>query len=60
LLARTVAIKACYADFTTVTCNHTAAPPTCDADQITAHALMLIDRSDAGRRPARTAWCRHS
>jgi DNA polymerase-4 len=53
LLARTVAIKVRYADFTTVTRSHTTAAPTRDADEIAARALTLLERTDAGRRPIR-------
>ena len=50
--ARTVAIKVRYSDFTTVTRSHTAAP-TRDEAFITARALALLDKTDAGRRPVR-------
>ena len=53
LCARTVTIKVRYADFTTVTRSHTAAAPTCDAAEIAARALALLDRTDAARRPVR-------
>jgi DNA polymerase-4 len=53
LLARTVTIKVRYADFTTVTRNHTAEAPTCDENEIVARALALLERTDAGRRPVR-------
>jgi DNA polymerase-4 len=53
LLARTVTIKVRYADFTTVTRSHTAAPPTRDAGEIVARALTLLERTDAGHRPIR-------
>jgi DNA polymerase-4 len=53
LLARTVTIKVRYADFTTVTRNHTVAAPTRDADEIAARALSLLERTEAGRRPIR-------
>jgi DNA polymerase-4 len=52
LLARTVTIKVRYADFTTVTRSHTAAP-TREPGEIVARALTLLDRTDAGRRPIR-------
>src|SRR5437867_1312338 len=51
LRARTVTIKVRYADFTTVTRSHTAAAPTCDAAEIAARALALVERTDAARRP---------
>jgi len=53
LRARTVTIKVRYADFTTVTRSHTSAAPTCDAGEIAARALALLDRTDAARRPVR-------
>src|SRR6266581_3193065 len=53
LRARTVTIKVRYADFTTVTRSHTAAAPTCDATEIAARALALLERTDAARRPVR-------
>ena len=52
LLARTVTIKVRYADFTTVTRSHSAAP-TRDPGEIVARALTLLGRTDAGRRPIR-------
>jgi DNA polymerase-4 len=53
MLARTVTIKVRYADFSTVTRSHTAAAPSCDADEIAARALLLLERTEAGRRPIR-------
>jgi DNA polymerase-4 len=53
LRARTVTIKVRYADFSTVTRSHTAAAPTCNAAEIAARALALLDRTDAARRPVR-------
>ena len=52
LLARTVTIKVRYADFTTVTRNHSSVPTDDDA-QIAARAVALLDRTDAARRPVR-------
>ena len=52
LLARTVTIKVRYADFTTITRSHTA-PPTRDEADLTARAVRLLDKTDAGRRPVR-------
>jgi len=52
LLARTVTVKVRYADFTTVTRSHTAAP-TRAPEEIVARALGLLDRTEAGRRPIR-------
>ena len=53
LRARGVTIKVRYADFSTVTRSHTAETPTCDANQIAARALALLERTDALRRPVR-------
>jgi DNA polymerase IV len=52
LLARTVTIKVRYSDFTTITRSHSAAP-TRDEMDLTARALRLLDRTDAGQRPVR-------
>jgi DNA polymerase-4 len=52
LLARTVIVKVRYSDFTTVTRSDTR-PATCDADEIAARAVRLLDRTEAGRRPIR-------
>jgi DNA polymerase-4 len=52
LLARTVTIKVRYSDFTTVTRNHSAVP-TDDPDDITARAVALLAKTEAGRRPVR-------
>ncbi|HEY6895351.1 MAG TPA: DNA polymerase IV [Rhodanobacteraceae bacterium] len=52
LLARTVTIKVRYADFTTVTRSHTATP-TRDAADLTARAVRLLEKTDAGTRPVR-------
>jgi len=53
LHARTVTIKVRYGDFSTVTRSHTARPPTCEAVQIGARAVALLERTDAARRPVR-------
>ncbi|HTF14517.1 MAG TPA: DNA polymerase IV [Burkholderiales bacterium] len=53
LRARTVTIKVRYADFTTVTRSHTSSAPTCNAAEIAARALALLDRTEAARRPVR-------
>ncbi|HEY4636830.1 MAG TPA: DNA polymerase IV [Burkholderiales bacterium] len=53
LYARTVTIKVRYADFTTVTRSHTEEPATHEAARIAARALMLLERTDAGKRPVR-------
>jgi DNA polymerase-4 len=52
LFARTVTIKVRYDDFTTITRSHTA-PPTRDEADLTARAVRLLDKTDAGRRPVR-------
>jgi DNA polymerase-4 len=52
LLARTVTIKVRYADFSTITRSHTAAP-TRDEPDLAERAVRLLDRTDAGRRPVR-------
>jgi DNA polymerase-4 len=53
LVARTVTLKVRYSDFTTVTRSHTEEPATRDAVQITERALMLLDRTAAGKRAVR-------
>ncbi|HYM26903.1 MAG TPA: DNA polymerase IV [Steroidobacteraceae bacterium] len=53
LLARTVTLKLRYADFTTVTRNHTGAAPTRDPGEFAARAAALLERTDAARRPVR-------
>jgi DNA polymerase-4 len=53
LVARTVTIKVRYADFTTVTRSHTEEPATHEAARIAERALMLLDRTDAGKRAVR-------
>jgi DNA polymerase-4 len=52
LLARTVTIKVRYHDFTTITRSHSA-PPTRDEDDLTARAVRLLDKTEAGRMPIR-------
>jgi len=52
LLARTVTIKVRYSDFTTITRSHSTAPTRDEAD-LTARAVRLLDKTDAGRRPVR-------
>jgi DNA polymerase-4 len=53
LRARTVTLKLRYADFTTVTRNHTGAAPARDASEFAARAAALLDRTEAARRPVR-------
>jgi DNA polymerase-4 len=50
--ARTVTLKVRYHDFTTITRRHSEAP-TREAARISARALDLLTRTDAGRRPVR-------
>src|SRR5262249_29948014 len=52
LRARTVTTKVRYSDFTTITRSHTA-PPTRDEAELTARALKLLEKTDAGTRPVR-------
>jgi DNA polymerase-4 len=52
LLARTVTIKVRYSDFTTITRSHTAAPSR-DESELTARAVRLLEKTDAGSRPIR-------
>src|SRR5215213_6928452 len=52
LLARTVTIKVRYDDFTTITRSQTALPTRDEAD-LTARAVRLLEKTDAGRRPIR-------
>jgi DNA polymerase-4 len=52
LLARTVTIKVRYDDFTTITRSHTALA-TRDESDLTARAVRLLEKTDAGRRPIR-------
>ncbi|MBI3372348.1 MAG: DNA polymerase IV [Betaproteobacteria bacterium] len=53
LRARTVTIKVRYADFSTVTRSHTGAAPTRDGGDMAARALLLLERTEAGRRAVR-------
>jgi DNA polymerase IV len=53
LYCRTVTIKVRYDDFTTITRSHSKNPPTRDADDIAARAVMLLERTEAGSRPVR-------
>jgi DNA polymerase-4 len=50
--ARTVTIKVRYDDFTTVTRSHTA-PPTREEADLTARAVKLLEKTEAGARPIR-------
>ena len=53
LTARTVSIKVRYDNFTTVTRSHTAQGATNSAKSIATMARILLERTDAGRRPVR-------
>ena len=53
LAAKSVDIKVRYADFSTVTRSHTLSLPTSDADVIASWATMLLEKTEAGRRPVR-------
>ena len=46
-------IKVRYANFQTVTRSHTEQPATRDAARIAERALLLLERTDAGRRSVR-------
>jgi DNA polymerase-4 len=52
MLARTVTIKVRYDDFTTITRSHSALPTRDEAD-LTARAVRLLEKTDAGTRPVR-------
>jgi DNA polymerase-4 len=52
LVARTVTIKVRYADFSTITRSHSHGP-TNDADAIARRAVVLLEKTDAGRRAVR-------
>jgi DNA polymerase-4 len=53
LRARTVTLKVRYSNFSTVTRSHTASVPTCAPDEFAVRAVLLLERTDAGRRPVR-------
>jgi DNA polymerase-4 len=53
LVARTVTLKLRYGDFTTVTRNHTAEPPTRTVAAFVERAFALLERTEAARRPVR-------
>jgi len=52
MLASTVTIKVRYEDFTTITRSHSALP-TRDEAELTARAVRLLEKTDAGTRPVR-------
>jgi DNA polymerase-4 len=53
LAAKSVDIKVRYDDFSTVTRSHTLSWPTSDADVIASWATILLEKTEAGRRPVR-------
>jgi DNA polymerase-4 len=53
LFARTVVLKVRYSDFTTITRSQSTRTATRDAAELSARALSLLDRTEAGRRPVR-------
>jgi DNA polymerase-4 len=52
LLARTVVLKLRYFNFETITRSQTR-PPTASAEEITARACELLEKTEAGPRPVR-------
>src|SRR5579883_449789 len=50
---RTVTLKIRYADFETRTRSDTKNPPTDSADELSARAIALLGRTEAGTRPVR-------
>src|SRR5471030_2772155 len=52
MLARTVTLKVRYEDFTTITRSHSARPTRDEAD-LTARAVRLLEKTDAGTRAVR-------
>lgn len=58
LLARTVAVKVRYADFTTLTRSHTLSEPTDVGHRLHAEALALVDPLLADARPVRLVGVR--
>jgi len=53
VFGRTVTLKIRYSDFSTVTRSHSVRFATQHADAISARALALLEKTDAGRRPVR-------
>src|SRR5262245_24090342 len=53
LAAKSVDIKVRYADFSTVTRSHTLSRPQNDPDVIASWAVLLLEKTEAGRRPVR-------
>jgi len=52
IVARTVTIKVRYDDFTTITRSHSH-EATNDPDEVVRRAVVLLEKTDAGRRPVR-------
>jgi DNA polymerase IV len=53
LVARTVTLKVRYEAFVTITRSETRFPPTRNADELAARAVVLLSRTEAGRTPIR-------
>jgi DNA polymerase-4 len=53
LFARTVTLKLRYATFETITRSESKAPATHSPEEITARAVALLAKTEAGRRPVR-------
>ena len=53
LAAKGVDIKVRYDDFSTVTRSHTFSRPTSNPDVIASWAMLLLEKTEAGRRPVR-------
>jgi DNA polymerase IV len=53
ILARTVTLKLRYSNFQTITRSVTREPPTASTEEITARALALLEKTEAGSRPVR-------
>ena len=51
--ARTVTVKVRYDDFTTITRSESRRPATQRADELSARAVALLQRTEVGRRPVR-------
>jgi DNA polymerase-4 len=53
LFARTVVLKLRYSNFETITRSHTHDPPAQAADEIAERSVMLLEKTEAGRRAVR-------
>jgi DNA polymerase-4 len=53
LWARTVTLKVRYQDFSTITRSHSSTPALRAEDELAARAVLLLERTEAGRRPVR-------